>query len=202
MARLFLEPCKSHLSQPLGSQTEHCEHSHWSCQRNNGSQRTEFFSTKKKASLCYHSIIAFICNLDLGWLLSNAFSLHYQERKEMHSIQATSQYQTVPTGACWPPPPQGLPNNLGLSSLQRTSQKTERVSKIIFFGQRNGEIQGAEGKYCSFVRKRQIPCAKHPCGLFAALMCGSGGQEGLLSLQLLHTQAAKGRDQELLCCVT
>lgn len=99
MARLFLEPCKSHLSQPLGSQTEHCEHSHWSCQRNNGSRRTEF-STKKKASLCYHSIIAFICNLDLGWLLSNAFSLCYQERKEIHSIQATSQYQMVPVGAC------------------------------------------------------------------------------------------------------
>lgn len=128
MAWLFLEPCKSHLSQPLGSQTEHCEHSHWSCQRNNGSRRTEF-STKKKASLCYHSIIAFICNLDLGWLLSNAFSLCYQERKEIHSIQATSQYQMVPVGACWPPPSQGLPNNLGPSSLQKTSQKAESVSK-------------------------------------------------------------------------
>lgn len=95
-------------------------------------------------------------------------------------------------------------NNLGPSSLQSTSQKAERVSKIILFGlgQINREIQGAGGKHCYCVRKWQIPHVKHPCGLFAALMCGSRGQERLLSLQLPCTKAAKGRDQELLCCVT
>lgn len=102
IAQLYLQPCKNHLSEPLGSQTEYCEHSHWSCQKNNGSPRIKFFSAKKKASLCYHHNI--ICNLDLGWLLSNAFSLRYQKRKEMHSLQATSQYQMVPVGMHRPLP--------------------------------------------------------------------------------------------------
>mgnify|MGYP001852764216 CR=1 FL=1 len=104
IAQLYLQPCKSHLSEPLGSQTEYCERSHWSCQKNNGSPRIKFFSAKKKASLCYHNIMAFICNLDLGCLLSSPFSLCYQGRKEMHSLQATSQYQMVPVGTLCPLP--------------------------------------------------------------------------------------------------
>lgn len=80
-AQPCLEPCKNHLSGPINSQMEHCEHSRWSCQRNNGSLRINF-SAEKKATLCYHSIMALICNLDLGWLLSNAFSLCYQEGKK------------------------------------------------------------------------------------------------------------------------
>jgi len=146
IAQPCLEPCKSHLSEPIGSQTEHCEHSRWSCQHNS-SPRINFFSSKKKVSLCYRSIMAFICNPDLGWFLSNAFSLHYQERK---NTRVVLRYQMVPVGTCCPCP----------EPFQRKPEKKERVSKLIL-GERCGAVQAARDKHCSLQRKQLKD--KHPC---------------------------------------
>lgn len=132
---------------------EHCEHSRWSCQRNNGSLRINF-SAKKKASLCYHSIMAFICNLDLGWLLSNAFSLCYQEGKKKNpcSLQGTSQDQMVPIGIHHPSP----------EPFWRKPENKEKVSKSLP-GERWGAVQGAGNKHSFFIRKQSED--KHPCVL-------------------------------------
>lgn len=120
-ARPCLEPCKNHLSGPISSQMEHCEHSRWSCQRNNGSPRINF-SVEKKASLCNHRIMAFICNLDLGWLLSNAFSLCYHRKgKNPCSSQGTSQDQMVPVGT----------HRTSPEPFWRKPEKKEKVSKIL-----------------------------------------------------------------------
>lgn len=152
---------------------EHCEHSRWSCQRNNSSLRINF-SVRKKASLCYHSIMAFICNLDLGWLLSNAFSLCYQEGKK--PVQFAGSF-TGSNGASRSPP--SLPWPL----LAEAWKQGKGLKKLSW--REVGAVQGVGNKQ-GFLQGKSMRISIPVC--FPALVCGFGEQKGWRSLQFLVTK--------------
>lgn len=151
IAEPCLEPCKNHLSGPISSQMEHCEHSRWSCQRNNSSLRINF-SVRKKVSLCFHRIMAFICNLDLGWLLSNAFSLCYQEGKK--PVQFAGSF-TGSNGASRSPP------SLPWALLEEAWEQGKGLKKPSW--REVGAVQGVGNKQGFLIRKEYED--KHPCVL-------------------------------------
>lgn len=102
-------------------------------------------------SLCYCTITAFFCNLDLGWSLSQA--CHYavlkgknrRVRRELHSIQRCQEEPAVPA-----------------PSPSETAWQKKKGPRKIFLGKRSGAAQGAGDKHCPLLRKQLHE--SHPCG--------------------------------------